>query len=82
MTKSNFSNVDEYIAAQPEAAQATLERVRRIIRKSVPQAEETISYNMPTFKLEGKVVFHLAGWKKHYSLYPCARRWSMRSRRS
>ena len=69
MAKS-FQSVDEYIASQPEAAQAVLKRVRSTIRKAVPGAEETISYNIPTYKLQGERVLYFAGWKQHYSLYP------------
>ena len=74
MTNNGVNSVDEYIALQPEAAQAVLERVRRTIRKAVPEAEEVISYKMPTYKLRGLPVLYLAGWKEHYSLYPCAGR--------
>ena len=72
MPKIALNSVDDYIALQPKAAQNILDRVRRAIRKAVPQAEEVISYNMPTFKLNGQPVLYLAGWKRHYSLYPCA----------
>jgi uncharacterized protein YdhG (YjbR/CyaY superfamily) len=65
-----FDTVEEYIAAQPEAARKTLERVRDAIRKALPKAEEVISYNMPTYKIGGETVLHFAGWKKHFSLYP------------
>lgn len=70
MTKAGFRTVDEYIAAQPEAAQRILERVRETVRKAVPEAEEVISYDMPTYKLHGELVLHFAGWKQHYSIYP------------
>jgi uncharacterized protein YdhG (YjbR/CyaY superfamily) len=70
MPKTNFISVDEYIAAQPESAQVVLERVRSAIRTAVPQAEEVISYKMPTYKLQGDPVLYFAGWKKYYSLYP------------
>jgi uncharacterized protein YdhG (YjbR/CyaY superfamily) len=70
MPKAAFNSVDDYIAAQPVAVQLILERVRRTIRKAVPEAEEVISYQMPTFKLYGLPVLYLAGWKQHYSLYP------------
>lgn len=66
----SFNSVDEYIAAQPKAAQAVLQRVRRAIRAAIPDAEEAISYNIPTFKLSGKNVLHFAAWKNHYSIYP------------
>jgi uncharacterized protein YdhG (YjbR/CyaY superfamily) len=51
MTKPEFKNVDEYIAAQPEAGQAVLGTVRRAIRKALPKAEEVISYKIPAYKL-------------------------------
>ena len=74
MTKTNFTNVDEYIAAQPEARQAVLRTVRSAIRKALPKAEEVISYKMPAYKLKGAVVLYFAGWKQHYSLYPAGDR--------
>jgi uncharacterized protein YdhG (YjbR/CyaY superfamily) len=70
MAKTNFRSVDDYIAPQPEAAQAVLERVRSIIRKALPAAEEAISYQIPAYKLRGQAVVYFAGWKQHYSLYP------------
>jgi uncharacterized protein YdhG (YjbR/CyaY superfamily) len=74
MAKPSFKSVDEYIASQPEAARTVLERVRAIIRKTVPRAEETISYNIPTYKIDGEPVIYFAGWKQHYSLYPVSDR--------
>ena len=70
MAKTDFKSVDEYIASQPEAVQAMLERVRTTIRKAVPGANEGISYQIPTYKLPGGPVLFFAGWKEHYSLYP------------
>ena len=66
--------VDEYIASQPEAAQDSLRRARSAIRKALPAAEESISYKIPTWKISGVAVLYLAGWKKHYSLYPASAR--------
>jgi uncharacterized protein YdhG (YjbR/CyaY superfamily) len=63
-------SVDEYIASQPAAAQKVLRRVRSIIRKAVPAAEETISYRIPTYKLHGRAVVYFAGFTQHFSLYP------------
>ena len=74
MAKTNFESVDEYIAAQPEAVQSTLERVRTTIRKAVPGAEEAISYQIPAYKLHGGRVIYFAAWKRHYSLYPATER--------
>ena len=51
MARSNFKSVDEYIASQPEAILGVLERVRSAIRRALPDAEEVISYQMPTYKL-------------------------------
>ena len=73
MPKTDFISVDEYIAAQPESAQAVLERVRGAIRMAVPEAEEVISYKMPAYKLQGDPVLYFAGWKQFYSLYPATR---------
>jgi len=70
MARTNFRSVDEYMALQPEASRGRLERVREIIRKAVPKAEEVISYQIPAYKLDGGTVIYFAGWKQHYSLYP------------
>ena len=70
MVKTGFKSVDEYIASQPEAVQNVLERVRSTICKAVPGTEEVISYQIPTYKMNGRPVLHFAGWRQHYSLYP------------
>jgi uncharacterized protein YdhG (YjbR/CyaY superfamily) len=70
MKKTSKATVVSYIAAQPKERRAALERVRRIIRKTIPGAEEGISYGIPTYRLDGRVVIYFAGWKEHYSLYP------------
>jgi uncharacterized protein YdhG (YjbR/CyaY superfamily) len=72
--KREIESVDEYIAAQPEAAQQALELVRTAIRKAVPKAEESITYKMPTYKMHGERLLYFAGWKQHYSLYPATKR--------
>lgn len=74
MAKSNFKSVDEYVASQPEGARDLLGRVLSAIRKAVPAAEEVISYKIPAYKLEGRVVLYFAGWKRHFSLYPATGR--------
>ena len=70
MRKANFTNVDEYISAQPETAQGVLQRVRSTLRKALPGAEEVISYKIPAYRQHGEIVLYFAGWKQHYSLYP------------
>jgi uncharacterized protein YdhG (YjbR/CyaY superfamily) len=69
LNKTEYRSVDEYIAAQPATAQSALKCVREAIRESVPDAEESISYNMPAYKLSGKPLLHFAGWNGYYSLY-------------
>jgi uncharacterized protein YdhG (YjbR/CyaY superfamily) len=69
MAKADFQSVDEYIAAQPEAVRGILGRVRSTIRKAVPNAEEVISYKMPTYTLNGGRLVYFAVWKRHYSIY-------------
>jgi uncharacterized protein YdhG (YjbR/CyaY superfamily) len=69
MTKPDLSPVDAYIAAQHPTVQDALNRVRSAIRKALPQAEETISYKMPTYKLYGRAAVYFAAWKDHYALY-------------
>jgi len=70
MPETDFQSVDEYIASQPKESQPVLRRVRTILRGALPKAEESISYQIPTYKLGGRAVIYFAGWKKHYSLYP------------
>jgi uncharacterized protein YdhG (YjbR/CyaY superfamily) len=67
---AGFTTVDEYIASLPEHVRPVMERIRGSIRSVVPGVEETISYQMPTFTLDGKPLVHVAAWKKHIGLYP------------
>jgi uncharacterized protein YdhG (YjbR/CyaY superfamily) len=62
-------NIDEYIAGFPRDVQQILQKIRTTIRRAAPQAEEAISYQMPTFRLEGNLV-HFAAFKNHIGLYP------------
>jgi uncharacterized protein YdhG (YjbR/CyaY superfamily) len=74
MPKTDFRSVDEYIAKQPGDVQAILKRVRSIIRKALPGAEERISYQIPSYRAQGGYVLYFAGWKEHYSIYPVTER--------
>ena len=70
--KSNqggFNSIDEYIATFPEEIQEKLAELRATIRASAPDAEEKISYQMPTFALKGNLV-HFAAFKNHIGFYP------------
>jgi uncharacterized protein YdhG (YjbR/CyaY superfamily) len=70
MAKTNFKTIDEYIQTFPKDVQKILEQIRQSIKDVVPDVEETISYQIPTFKLYGKYLVYFAGWKNHISLYP------------
>lgn len=74
MAKTNFTSVDDYIAIHPPKVQEVLHKVRGVIRKAIPKAEEAISYQIPTLKFNGQTVIYFAGWTKHYSLYPANER--------
>jgi uncharacterized protein YdhG (YjbR/CyaY superfamily) len=67
--KSQFQTIDDYINTFPANVQRILQDLRQIIRESAPEAEETISYQMPTFKLNGNLV-HFAAYKNHIGFYP------------
>jgi uncharacterized protein YdhG (YjbR/CyaY superfamily) len=67
--KAQFKNMDEYISSFPENVQVILDKLRKVIRESAPEAEEAISYGMPTFKLNGNLV-HFAAYKNHIGFYP------------
>src|SRR5436309_12758524 len=60
-----FKTIDEYIKASPKDVQGILQKVRLTIRKAAPKAVETISYQMPTFKLKGKGLVYFAALKNH-----------------
>ncbi len=62
-------NIDDYIASFAPEIQSILERIRLTIREAAPEAQEKISYQMPTFALRGNLV-HFAAFKKHVGLYP------------
>lgn len=63
------SDVDSYIETFPPETQVRLRKLRALIRKNAPQAEEGISYQMPAYKLNGPLVY-FAGYKNHIGLYP------------
>lgn len=74
MARTDFTSVDEYLAAQPAAARSVLERVRATIRKALPGAAEGLSYQMPVYRVDGAMVLYFAGYQRHYSLYPASER--------
>src|SRR5688500_9263959 len=74
MAKTDYRSVDEYLAAQPVPARSVLQRVRATIRRALPGAVEGISYQIPVYKLDGRMVLYFAGFQHHYSIYPATAR--------
>lgn len=64
------TNVDEYIAHFPPATQERLSQLRALIQTTAPDADESISYAIPAYKLHGKVLIYFAGYEHHVGLYP------------
>lgn len=67
--KKEFSTIDEYIASFPKEIQEILESIRKSIKSSAPNATETISYQMPAFRLNG-ILGYFAAFKNHIGFYP------------
>ncbi len=68
-----YTNVDEYLDNFSSETRQRLDTIRAMIREAIPDGEETISYGIPTIKIEGKYVIYFAGYEKHVSLYPLPR---------
>jgi len=69
MKKNRFTTIDEYISSYPENVQEKLQNIRHTIKTLAPNSVETISYQMPTFKLNG-ILVHFAAYKNHIGFYP------------
>jgi uncharacterized protein YdhG (YjbR/CyaY superfamily) len=67
------TSVDDYLAALPEESRAALEKLRKSIKAAAPEATETISYQMPTFKDHGRFLVSFAAFKNHCSLFPASK---------
>jgi uncharacterized protein YdhG (YjbR/CyaY superfamily) len=70
MANPDFRSIDDYAASLAPATRPVFERARETIRKAVPKAGETVSYQIAGFTIDGRVFLFLAGWKEHISLYP------------
>jgi uncharacterized protein YdhG (YjbR/CyaY superfamily) len=66
------TSAEDYLAALPEAPRAALEKLRKTIKAAAPEATETISYQMPTFRLRGRFLVSYAAFKDHCSLFPAS----------
>lgn len=64
------AEIDAYLAGLEEPKRSTLERLRQSILAVVPDAEECISYGMPAFRVDGKVVAGFAAFKNHLAYLP------------
>ena len=62
--------VDSYLAALAEPKQSTLRALRQTILEIIPEAEPCISYGIPAFRLQGKVIAGFAAYKNHLSYFP------------
>jgi len=72
MDRRTPKDVDDYISWFPEETQKLLAEIRSLIRTNASEAEETISYNIPAYKLNG-ILIYFAGFQKHVSMYPAPR---------
>ena len=67
---NKVSTINKYISYFPEDVQNILDKIRKTIKEAAPDATEAISYQMPTFKINGKNLVHFAGYKNHIGFYP------------
>lgn len=65
----DIQTIEQYIAGFPPEIQSILETLRSVIKEEAPDAEETINYQLPTFKLHGNLI-HFGAFKNHIGLYP------------
>jgi len=73
MKRLTPKDIDEYISGFPTDVQNVLKKIRSTIRKAAPKAVESISYQIPTFKVDGRVLIYFAAFTKHVSVYPAPR---------
>jgi len=69
MNTKAFSNIDEYISLQPSEVQPLLQKMRETIQEAVPGAVEYISYAMPSFKYNSRILVYFAAHKSHIGFY-------------
>jgi uncharacterized protein YdhG (YjbR/CyaY superfamily) len=64
-----METVDEYLMAFPKEVQILLKQVRKIIRENAPEAVESLAYQMPSYKTNGRPLVYFAGFKNHIGFY-------------
>ena len=67
--KNRFRTVDEYISIYPKNIQDILKKLRKAIKETAPDSQEIISYNMPAYKVYGRVLLYFAVHTEHIGLY-------------
>jgi uncharacterized protein YdhG (YjbR/CyaY superfamily) len=72
MGKKKFKPCEEYFSSLPENIKSKMQELRSAIRQAAPQAEEVISYNMPAFKIHGRMLAWIAVHNNHIGFYPHA----------
>lgn len=77
MAKTDFKTAEAYIASAPDADRAGLEAIRKAIRDAVPEAEETISYQIPAFRTGDGWIFYYSVYVNHFSI-ACPPPWTER----
>src|SRR6267143_2015366 len=69
VSAEKFETMDRYIESFPENVQSVLEKLRATVQEAAPEAVESISYQMPTFKLKGQRLAYFSAWKNHVGFY-------------
>ncbi len=70
MKQTAPKTIDEYISSFPQDIQEILEKIRSLVKRAAPQAQETIKYGIPTFMLRDTYLIYFAAYKKHIAIYP------------
>lgn len=65
-----IDSIDQFISTYPPEVQTILKKIRAVIQKSAPGAEEAMAYGIPTFRLNGKNLVHFSAFKEHIGFYP------------
>ncbi len=69
MEANKPENIDQYIAGFAPDVQEKLKSIRKLVHDTIPEAVETISYQMPAFKYNGKILVYFAAFKNHIGFY-------------
>ncbi len=65
-----FKTIGEYFKAVPKEAKSSIKKIREIVKEEASEAQEVLSYQMPAFKLNKKILIYYAAWKEHIAIYP------------